>query len=32
LRRKFDALKYDVQKIEEIVYDVKIRNLAAKAE
>ncbi|XP_065353876.1 translin isoform X2 [Cloeon dipterum] len=27
LRKKFDALKYDVKKIEEIVYDVSIRGL-----
>ncbi|XP_059614796.1 translin [Phlebotomus argentipes] len=28
LRKRFDALKYDVKKIEEIVYDVSIRGLA----
>lgn len=27
LRKRFDALKYDVKKIEEIVYDVGIRGL-----
>lgn len=27
LRKRFDALKYDVKKIEEIVYDVSIRGL-----
>ncbi|GAB0090217.1 Translin [Sergentomyia squamirostris] len=31
LRKKFDALKYDVKKIEEIVYDVSIRKLASDA-
>ena len=25
LRKKFDSLKYDVKKVEEIVYDVSIR-------
>jgi len=28
LRRKFDGIKYDVQKIEEVLYDVEIRKLA----
>lgn len=27
LRKRFDALKYDVKKIEEVVYDIKIRGL-----
>jgi hypothetical protein len=27
LRKKFDALKYDVKKIEEVVYDISIRGL-----
>lgn len=27
LRKRFDALKYDVKKIEEVVYDVSIRGL-----
>lgn len=27
LRKKFDALKYDVKKIEEVVYDLSIRGL-----
>lgn len=27
LRKRFDALKYDVKKIEEIVYDLTIRGL-----
>ncbi|XP_030372027.1 translin [Scaptodrosophila lebanonensis] len=31
LRKRFDALKYDVKKIEEVVYDVSIRGLANKA-
>ncbi|KIK69522.1 hypothetical protein GYMLUDRAFT_33896 [Collybiopsis luxurians FD-317 M1] len=30
LRRRFDSLKYDVKKIEEVVYDVSLRNLASK--
>ncbi|XP_055532121.1 translin [Wyeomyia smithii] len=29
LRKRFDALKYDVKKIEEIVYDISIRGLRA---
>ena len=28
LRRRFDALKYDLKKVEEVVYDLAIRNLA----
>uniref|UniRef100_A0A182MM13 Translin n=1 Tax=Anopheles culicifacies TaxID=139723 RepID=A0A182MM13_9DIPT len=31
LRKRFDALKYDVKKIEEIVYDISIRGLRAEA-
>eukprot|EP00823_Brevimastigomonas_motovehiculus_P005338 TRINITY_DN3923_c0_g1_i1.p1 TRINITY_DN3923_c0_g1~~TRINITY_DN3923_c0_g1_i1.p1 ORF type:complete len:262 (+),score=52.06 TRINITY_DN3923_c0_g1_i1:36-821(+) len=27
LRRKFDGIKYDIQKIEEVLYDVQIRKL-----
>jgi predicted translin family RNA/ssDNA-binding protein len=27
LRRKFDSIKYDIKKIEEIVYDLTINNL-----
>ena len=27
LRKKFDSLKYDVKKVEEIVYDISIRGL-----
>lgn len=27
LRKRFDGLKYDVKKIEEIVYDISIRKL-----
>ncbi|KAF8073605.1 Translin [Lyophyllum atratum] len=29
LRRRFDSLKYDIKKIEEVVYDVSLRKLAA---
>ncbi|KAH8394749.1 hypothetical protein KR222_004053 [Zaprionus bogoriensis] len=32
LRKRFDALKYDVKKIEEVVYDVSIRGLSNAAE
>ncbi|KAJ8972903.1 hypothetical protein NQ317_019619 [Molorchus minor] len=31
LRKRFDALKYDVKKIEEVVYDLSIRGLAHNA-
>lgn len=31
LRKRFDALKYDVKKIEEIVYDISIRGLRPNA-
>ncbi|KIJ54641.1 hypothetical protein M422DRAFT_774905 [Sphaerobolus stellatus SS14] len=27
LRRRFDSLKYDIKKIEEVVYDLSLRNL-----
>jgi predicted translin family RNA/ssDNA-binding protein len=30
LRKRFDSLKYDVKKIEEIVYDLTIRGLIQK--
>jgi len=29
LRRRFDSIKYDLKKIEEVVYDVSLRNLNA---
>lgn len=32
LRKRFDALKYDVKKIEEVVYDLSIRGLKPNAE
>ncbi|XP_037949811.1 translin [Teleopsis dalmanni] len=32
LRKRFDALKYDVKKIEEVVYDISIRGLRSTAE
>ena len=31
LRKRFDALKYDIKKIEEIVYDITIRGLVPQA-
>ncbi|EPQ54488.1 Translin [Gloeophyllum trabeum ATCC 11539] len=31
LRRRFDSLKYDIKKIEEVVYDVSLRKLAHPA-
>jgi len=31
LRRRFDSLKYDLKKIEEVVYDVSLRKLAVPA-
>lgn len=31
LRKRFDGLKYDVKKIEEIVYDISIRGLRPAA-
>ncbi|KAE9400451.1 translin [Gymnopus androsaceus JB14] len=30
LRRRFDSLKYDMKKIEEVVYDVSLRKLVSK--
>lgn len=27
LRKRFDAMKYDIKKIEEVVYDLSIRGL-----
>ena len=27
LRKKFDSLKYDLKKVEEVVYDLSIRGL-----
>lgn len=30
LRKRFDGLKYDVKKIEEVVYDLSIRGLIPK--
>ncbi|KAG6401534.1 hypothetical protein SASPL_138393 [Salvia splendens] len=32
LRKKFDGMKYDLRKVEEVHYDVKIRGLATDAE
>ncbi|XP_050673743.1 translin [Leptidea sinapis] len=32
LRKRFDALKYDVKKIEEVVYDLSIRGLSNKSQ
>lgn len=32
LRKRFDALKYDVKKIEEVVYDLSIRGLKPQAD
>lgn len=31
LRKRFDALKYDVQKVEHVVYDLTIRGLKPTA-
>ncbi|KDO48062.1 hypothetical protein CISIN_1g047968mg, partial [Citrus sinensis] len=28
LRKKFDSLKYDLKRVEEVYYDMKIRHLA----
>jgi hypothetical protein len=28
LRKRFDGLKYDIKKIEGVVYDIRIRDLA----
>lgn len=32
LRKRFDALKYDVKRIEEVVYDISIRGLAPQVQ
>lgn len=32
LRKRYDGLKYDVKKIEEVVYDLSIRGLTKEAE
>ncbi|GKV48436.1 hypothetical protein SLEP1_g55250 [Rubroshorea leprosula] len=32
LRKKFDGMKYDLRKVEEVYYDVKIRGLAPNGE
>ncbi|KAI4378413.1 hypothetical protein MLD38_015894 [Melastoma candidum] len=32
LRKKFDSLKYDLRRVEEVFYDVKIRGLSAKGD
>ncbi|KAJ3289297.1 hypothetical protein HK104_007549 [Borealophlyctis nickersoniae] len=32
LRKRFDAIKYDIKKIEEVVYDISVRGLAGKKE
>ncbi|KAL0347177.1 UNVERIFIED_CONTAM: putative white-brown complexprotein 30 [Sesamum calycinum] len=32
LRKKFDGMKYDLRRVEEVYYDVKIRGLAANGE
>ncbi|KAJ7976938.1 Translin family protein [Quillaja saponaria] len=32
LRKKFDGMKYDLRKVEEVYYDVKIRGLTASGE
>ena len=32
LRKKFDGLKYDLKKVEEVVYDLSIRGLNAPQE
>jgi predicted translin family RNA/ssDNA-binding protein len=31
LRKKFDAIKYDLKKVEEVVYDLSIRGLSTQA-
>ena len=30
-RKKFDAIKYDLKKVEEVVYDLSIRGLSTQA-
>ncbi|KAI8822447.1 Translin [Fimicolochytrium jonesii] len=32
LRKRFDSIKYDIKKIEEVVYDISLRGLAEKKE
>lgn len=32
LRKKFDGLKYDLKKVEEVVYDLTIRGLKPASE
>lgn len=32
LRKRYDGLKYDVKKVEEVVYDISIRGLQQKNE
>ncbi|XP_047165110.1 translin-like isoform X1 [Vigna umbellata] len=32
LRKKFDGMKYDLRKVEEVYYDVKIRGLTPNGE
>ena len=32
LRKKFDGIKYDLKKVEEVVYDLSIRGLNKPAE
>ena len=32
LRKKFDSLKYDIKKMEEVVYDLRIRGLIKELE
>ncbi len=29
LRKRFDSIKYDLKKVEEVVYDISIRKLTA---
>jgi len=31
LRRRYDALKYDLKKVEEVVYDLTVRGLVSRA-
>jgi chaperonin cofactor prefoldin len=28
LRKRYDSIKYELQKVESVIYDIKIRNLA----
>ena len=32
LRKKFDSIKYDLKKVEEVVYDLSIRGLNKNVE